>query len=78
MIADRGSEWHWHQCAITLIRVQALAGFDVCYWSLLFAGVLTLASACGFALAVRLERPSARSDPWSVAESGDDQSSRMR
>ena len=35
-------------------------GFDLRYWSLLLAGAFTLASAFGFALAVRFDRPPAR------------------
>ena len=59
-IGDRGSHWLWHRCATTLVRTQALWGFDLRYWSLLVAGAFTLASAFGFALALRFERPPAR------------------
>jgi len=59
-IGDRTSQWHWHQCATTLAQTQALAGFDLRYWGLLLAGSFTLASALGFAIAVRLDRPPAR------------------
>jgi hypothetical protein len=59
-IGDRTSQWHWHHCATTLGQTQALAGFDVRYRSLLLAGVFTLASALGFALTVRFDRPPAR------------------
>jgi hypothetical protein len=59
-IGDRSSQWHWHRCATTLVRTQALRGFDLRYWSLLVAGAFTLASALGFALALRFERPPAR------------------
>ena len=59
-IGDRTSQWHWYLCATTLAQTQALAGFDLRYWSLLLAGVFTLASAFGFALVVRFDRPPAR------------------
>ena len=59
-IGDRTSQWHWYYCATTLGQTQALAGFDLRYWSLLLAGAFTLASAFGFALVVRFDRPPAR------------------
>ncbi len=59
-IGDRTSHWHWYRCATTLAQTQAVVGFDLRYWSLLLAGVFTLASAFGFALVVRFDRPSAR------------------
>ncbi len=57
---DRTSEWHWHHCTRTLVQTQALSSFDLRYWSLLLAGAFTLASAFGFALVVRFDRPPAR------------------
>jgi hypothetical protein len=59
-IGDRSSQRHWHRCATTLVRTHALWGFDLRYWGLLVAGAFTLASAFGFALALRFERPPAR------------------
>ena len=59
-IGDRTSQRHWYQCATTLVQTQALAAFDLRYWSLLLAGAFTLASAFGFALALRSDRPPAR------------------
>ena len=44
-IGDRTSQWHWYHCGTTLAQTQALAGFDLRYWSLLLAGAFTLASA---------------------------------
>ena len=59
-IADRTSQEHWHRCAATLGETQALAAFNLRYWSLLLAGVFALASAFAFALVVRFDRPPAR------------------
>jgi hypothetical protein len=59
-IGDRTSQWHWHQCARTLVQTEALSSFDLRYWSLILAGAFTLASAFGFALVLRFDRPSAR------------------
>ena len=59
-IGDRTNQWQWYHCAATLAQAQALAGFDLRYWSLLLAGAFTLASAFGFALVVRFDRPPAR------------------
>ena len=59
-VGDRSSQWHWRQCATTLVHTQALASFDLRYWGLLVAGAFTLASAFGFALSLRFDRPPAR------------------
>ncbi len=59
-IGDRTSQLRWHHCAETLAQTQALAGFELRYWSLLFAGAFALASALGFAVALRFDRSSAR------------------
>ena len=59
-IGDRTSQWHWHHCARTLVQTQALSSFDLRYWSLMLAGAFTLASAFGFALALRFDHSSAR------------------
>jgi|SRR5581483_7352142 len=59
-LGDQTSQWHWHNCARTLVQTQALSSFDLRYWSLLFAGAFTLASALGFALALRFDRSPAR------------------
>jgi hypothetical protein len=59
-IGDITSQWRWHQCATTLVQTQALAAFDLRYWSLILAGALALVSAFGFALTIRLNRPPAR------------------
>jgi hypothetical protein len=59
-VGDRTSQWHWHHCAWTLVQTQALSSFDLRYWSLMLAGAFTLASALGFALALRFDRSSAR------------------
>ena len=59
-VGDRTSQWHWHHCARTLVQTQALSSFDLRYWSLMLAGAFTLASALGFALALRFDRPPAR------------------
>ena len=60
VVGDRTSQGHWHQCARTLAQTQALAAFNLRYWSLLLAGAFTLASAFGLALVVRFDRPPAR------------------
>ena len=59
-IGDRTSQRRWHHCAETLAQTQALAAFELRYWSLLFAGGFTLASALGFAVALRFDRSPAR------------------
>jgi hypothetical protein len=59
-VGDRSSQWHWRQCATTLVQTQALASFDLRYWGLLVASAFTLASAFGFALTLRFDRPPAR------------------
>lgn len=58
-VGDRSSQWHWRQCATTLVQTQALASFDLRYWGLLVASAFTLASAFGFALTLRFDRPPA-------------------
>jgi hypothetical protein len=59
-LGDRASRWGWHHCTTTLVQTLASAAFDLRYWSLLLTGAFTLASAFGFALVLRIDRPPAR------------------
>ena len=59
-LADRSSARHWHRCATTLFKAQALDGFHWRYWALTGACVFTLVAAFGFALACRFNRPQHR------------------
>jgi hypothetical protein len=59
-IGDESSQWQWQYCEKGLVQGQALAGFELRYWSLLIACASTLAAAFGFALVLRFDSPSAR------------------
>jgi hypothetical protein len=59
-IGDRISQRHWDRCATTLAQTQALAGFDLRYWSLVLAGAFSVTCALGIALTLRFDRPPAR------------------
>jgi hypothetical protein len=59
-LGDRHSSDQWRACEQYFAKLHALDAFDLRYWSLLIAGALTLASASGFALVVRLDRPPMR------------------
>jgi Type IV secretion-system coupling protein DNA-binding domain/TraM recognition site of TraD and TraG len=59
-LGDRWSQDQWFACAQHFRKLHALEGIDVRYWSLLLSGAFTLASAFGFALALRFDRPPAR------------------
>src|SRR5215471_19088660 len=59
-IGDQSSKWQWQQCERGLMQGQALAGFELRYWSLLIACGFTLVAGLGFALVLRSASPPPR------------------
>jgi hypothetical protein len=52
-IGDQSSQWQWRHCEQGLMQAQALAGFELRYWSLLIACAFTTVAVLGFAFVLR-------------------------
>jgi hypothetical protein len=59
-IGDQSSQWQWQHCEQGLMRAQALAGFELRYWSLLIACAFTAVAVLGFAFVLRSASPPSR------------------